>query len=306
MKIGVVTANMGSGTIMRDLLKQRVSTVHLFTMEEIDAGATYGSNLHLIIVDYSREEILDHEAVIDLLQGADPICLMSEQDLVSLSELERKSWLNRMLDDIAEKLPDLRDRIMGAEEKVEALSLDKWIIGASAGGSESLRELFGQLYNLPAVLLIVQHHQAQAVDLLLSNARDFTKAWEIIPAADGLKLRPGLALYVPRDSVVEIQGNTLRLVPRNSNSSHFPSIDSNIRSMVKSNTSGKIGLVILSGLGSDGAAAVRDCGRKVRAVYAQEAGSCIAPSMPNSARATQMVTFSGSPAEIAKKINAFY
>ncbi|MEL3813230.1 chemotaxis protein CheB, partial [Pseudomonas aeruginosa] len=86
---------------------------------------------------------------------------------------------------------------------------------------------------------------------------------------------------------------------------YSPSINSVIRS-VFSSIAGKLGVIILTGMGDDGASGIRDLKGKAKIVMAQDAESSQARSMPDAARETGAVSFSGKPAELARHMYRMY
>ncbi|MNN51105.1 Chemotaxis response regulator protein-glutamate methylesterase of group 3 operon [compost metagenome] len=126
----------------------------------------------------------------------------------------------------------------------------------------------------------------------------------MVAAEHGAKLKAGTIFVVPRDTTVEVRSGVIQLRPVKPNT-YSPSINSVIRS-VFSSIAGKLGVIILTGMGDDGASGIRDLKGKAKIVMAQDAESSQARSMPDAARETGAVSFSGKPAELARHMYRMY
>jgi two-component system, chemotaxis family, protein-glutamate methylesterase/glutaminase len=155
------------------------------------------------------------------------------------------------------------------------------VVGASAGGVESLRELVAGLpANLPVPVLVVLH-----VPPLRSNLPKILQRAGRLPAShaeDGQALEPGHILVAPPDRHLLIEDGHARVVRGPRENMHRPAIDPLFRSAATSYGPGAIA-VVLSGARTDGAAgaaAVSECGG---AVLVQDPDEAAYPDMPRSA-----------------------
>lgn len=161
-----------------------------------------------------------------------------------------------------------------------------WVvgIGASAGGIEALKTFFCHLpSNLPCAFVVQQHldpsRQSRLPEILGAEC-----PYPVVQAANGEKLQPGTVYCIPSESLVQLDGERLVLVPREL---HEPgqrvhSIDQLLESLAQAYRQCAIA-VILSGAGNDGARGVVAVRRKGGTVLVENPIRCGVPSMPQAA-----------------------
>jgi chemosensory pili system protein ChpB (putative protein-glutamate methylesterase) len=67
-----------------------------------------------------------------------------------------------------------------------------------------------------------------------------------------------------------------------------------------------MGVIILTGMGDDGAAAIKEVNKRAISVLAQSAETCASKSMPEAARDTGLVQYTGSPRELSEEMMRLY
>lgn len=176
------------------------------------------------------------------------------------------------------------------------------VLCASIGGPEAIRQLLGALpANYPALFLVVQQIGDEFMDMLVQQLRRSTPL-QVRAVNHGDQLRDGDVVPVPprqrllveRDGRVSIQA---RIDTRGSG----PSMD-----QVLHDVSDRFGsaatAVVLSGVGAD---AVDGClylsGRGGK-VYVQNPASCVAATMVEQVQASGVVSFLGTPPELASRL----
>lgn len=177
-----------------------------------------------------------------------------------------------------------------------------WVLGASLGGPRALQEFLGALpAELPVAFVIAQHIGERHVPLL-ADQLDRAGAFEVRPAAPGAVLRHGQAVIalIDRELTVDSEGEIL-LPPTTVPTRYRPSIDRVMANLAR--RYGRFGgAIVFSGMGNDGAQGAIDVAANGGLVWAQDAASCVMSSMPDSARATEMVSYSGSPRQLAARL----
>lgn len=157
-------------------------------------------------------------------------------------------------------------------------------IGASTGGVEALFSLIGALPPDCPPVLVVQHMPAAFTNgFAVRMDRDCRV--KVVEAAHGMTLQRGTVYIAPGgERHMELAGGssgTIRLLPGDPVAGHRPSVDMLFRSAAPLGSRG-IG-VILTGMGSDGAAglkAMRDAGART---LGQSRESCVVYGMPRAA-----------------------
>jgi chemotaxis response regulator CheB len=304
MRIAITSKNTTQLGIMLELLVPVFGEVKVYDSGAIADGTIALSNDHALIIDYSDESIMEYEVVLDLIGRDEPKCILSEKNLYPLMHDERLSWRTTILNQLIEQLPELASDIRKSQK--QDLCSDIWVVGSSSGGPSALLDFLSHLPPLPAALIVTQHIGS---DSGLISLRDLLANrqgnWKVSMASDGDPVLPGMAYIIPRDKMPTIEQN--RIVLHNYTMPNVPSpcVNASIRS-VRRSTNGRMGVVILTGMGDDGAAALREVKQRTIEVLAQEAASCVNSSMPDAARATGAVDRSGTLEEIARIISGHY
>lgn len=174
-------------------------------------------------------------------------------------------------------------------------------IGASTGGVPAVQALLGALPRSSPPIAIAQHmpdhFTARFAKSLTSNT-----ALEVCEASDGMRMRTGLVAIAPGDAnlVIESAGGTpvCRLAKAERSQGAAPSVDILFKSIAQS-FGAKAGAAILTGMGRDGAAGLRDIHDAGGFTAAQDEASCVVFGMPRAAQSLGAAAFVGPPAKIA-------
>jgi two-component system, chemotaxis family, protein-glutamate methylesterase/glutaminase len=157
-----------------------------------------------------------------------------------------------------------------------------FVIGASAGGVEALKELTRQLpADFPGALFMVMHVPAQHPSLLASIL-DRCGPLPALEAGDGRPIRAGHIYVGVPDRHLLIDGDVMRLTRGPRENRFRPSIDSLFRSAAYTQGSRVVGVVLTGQLddGTSGLWAIKDRGG---VAIVQSPTDAVYPSMPSSA-----------------------
>ena len=167
-----------------------------------------------------------------------------------------------------------------------ALAADPVVaVGASIGGTEALERLLGALPPGAPPMLIVQHMPAP---FTASFARRLNAACaiEVREARHGDVLHWGLALIAPGNRHLTLARGTDALVVEVTDGAlvtrHRPSVDVLFSSVARVAASHGVG-VILTGMGTDGAAGLLEMHARGAHTLAQDEASCVVFGMPHAA-----------------------
>lgn len=164
-----------------------------------------------------------------------------------------------------------------------AESTDKVIaIGASTGGTEALKKVVCQFpATMPGVVIV--QHMPPGFTKMFSERLNQICAMEVKEAETGDRIRSGRILVAPGAKQLEVVRSggvyQVRCEPGEKVSGHCPSVDVMMHSIAKHVGANAIG-VMLTGMGSDGAAgmlAMRNAGARN---MAQDEASCVVFGMP--------------------------
>ncbi len=159
------------------------------------------------------------------------------------------------------------------------------VIGASTGGTEALRSILPRLpAGLPPIC-IVQHIPALFSKAFADRLNDCC-TFEVKEAADGDRLRPGLALVAPGDyhMTVCFTGAAYRVCLDQGPPLHHsrPSVDVLFESAAACAGPHAVS-VLLTGMGSDGALGMHQLKTSGARTIVQDEASCVVSGMPQAA-----------------------
>ena len=164
-------------------------------------------------------------------------------------------------------------------------------IGCSTGGPPALQHLFESLPLLPLPIVVAQHMPAQFTRLFAERIDRLSK-YAVKEAVDGEPLGVGVVYVAPGGMVTEVQrsadGLRARIVAPGPNDLYAPSVDRLFGSA--SDTCGeRMIAVIMTGMGDDGAEAIRKVRQRGGKTIAESPDTAIIFGMPNQAIKTGAV-----------------
>ncbi len=159
-------------------------------------------------------------------------------------------------------------------------------IGVSTGGPNALDYLCSQLpADFPGCLLIVQHMPEGFTGMFARRLNDSSPI-HVSEALSGDILAPGRAFICPGNRHLKIrrtpQGDMIVLVDQAPVNGHRPSVDVLFRSVAKE-LGKECAAVIMTGMGDDGADAMKAVQAAGGVTIAQSLDTCVVDSMPRSA-----------------------
>lgn len=166
-------------------------------------------------------------------------------------------------------------------------------IGASTGGTEALREILEAMPGGAPGMVVVQHMPELFTAAFARRLNDTCRI-QVKEAADGDRILPGRALIAPgnRHVLVRRDGAQYRVQLSDGPlvSRHRPSVDVLFQSVARAAGPNAIG-VILTGMGSDGAAGLLEMHAAGAVTLAQDESTSVVFGMPGAAIAKGGVRF---------------
>jgi len=252
----------------------------------------------------------DLSRVQDILQRS-PVPVLVNQGGIGGSEI----WSRRLIG----KLHTLAERAMPVsrisaphsrpelrvvqDERAGHLLLPRLIVlGASIGGPKAVARFLQALpEDLPVVFLLAQHISEAFQDLLVEQL-DRCSDWPVALIGDGQTIAQGQVWLVPAENSIEMTAQGAIRRSRNDwGSAHRPNIDA-VLSIAAQTYGARCGAIMFSGIGSDGARGCEAIARHGGFVWAQSPESCVIPNLPDAARRSCNVEFSGTPEELAARL----
>ncbi len=253
-----------------------------------------------IAEDYSSDgeqgEPPEHaQFVEDLLASVTIPVILSDSSEFTEGGEEHRAWLRRMTQRLQRLSGDIN---LQQAERASHL----WILAASTGGPAAVKDF---ITHLPAELgmafLYVQHidaHYSTTLLRMMSGAGHYPATL----ACQGAVLRSNGLTLISAERKVDILENGTLLVSEKPWSGYYaPSIDQVVANVARIYR-GRSGLIVFTGMGDDGAASARLIKQQGGQVWVQSPISCTSSSMPEAALATDCVSFSGTPKELAQQL----
>ena len=205
---------------------------------------------------------------------------------------------------------DSAHQFVGSESSLNSLSVSPHAtqefrilaIGASAGGPEGLTTILSGLpSHFPLPVLVVQHIDSHFADGFATWLNTFSKL-PVSIAKHGEKAMPGRVYLPPGDHhLTVVQNGTLCVSKEAAHNGLRPSVDVLFSSIAKLYGSSSL-VILLSGMGKDGAVELKKLFDLGAFTIAQEEKSCLVYGMPGEAAKLGAVCKLLSPANIVLEI----
>jgi chemotaxis response regulator CheB len=191
-------------------------------------------------------------------------------------------------------------------EKPEGAAVNIWVLGASLGGPQAVRQFLAAIEDdLPVAFVLAHHIGANHISLLAEQLNRVTP-FTVLAGRAGHLLRHHEVVLTPAEKDIKITDDGyLSLIPAQENAIYSPSID-NVIDAVASHYGNMAGTIVFSGMGDDGAKGCESMAQHGGVIWAQDMDSCVISSMPDQARKTNTVTFSANPRALAERLYQYY
>jgi two-component system chemotaxis response regulator CheB/chemosensory pili system protein ChpB (putative protein-glutamate methylesterase) len=175
------------------------------------------------------------------------------------------------------------------------------VLGASIGGPEAVREYLAALpARFPALFVLAQHMGAEFLELMAAQLAKATPLTVRAPG-HGERVSHGEVVVVPTTHRLLIDADgVVQLAHLPEASPYTPSIDLIARDVADRFGKDAI-LIIFSGMAHDAIEGAKHLAAKGGQVWVQDPDTCVISSMVDGARDAGVVTYTGSPAELAKQ-----
>lgn len=178
-----------------------------------------------------------------------------------------------------------------------------WVLGASIGGPDAVREFLGALQApLPVVFLLAQHMGADFYELMVQQLGRATTL-RVRALAEGDSVSHGDVVVVPLDRRLLLDSDgSARLAPLEEQSPYSPSIDLVMRD-VADRFGANAGAIVFSGMAHDAIDGASYLVSRGGTVWAQDPNTCVISSMVDGAIDAGAVSFTASPIDLARRFN---
>jgi two-component system chemotaxis response regulator CheB len=181
------------------------------------------------------------------------------------------------------------------------------VVGCSTGGPPALQHLFQALPRLPVPFVVAQHMPPTFTRLFAERVNKLTP-FEVREGSDGEMIEPGFVYIAPGGMQSEVrripEGLQLRVFPAGASDLYAPSVDRLFKTASVA-CKERLVAVIMTGMGDDGAEAIRDVKERGGKTIAESSESAIIFGMPAEAIKTgavdEVVSLSRIP-EVVRKL----
>jgi two-component system chemotaxis response regulator CheB len=177
----------------------------------------------------------------------------------------------------------------------------RWIaIGASTGGPAALAELLQTLGRPTSASIVVVQHIAAGFEVALAQWLAADSGLDVRVAADGERLSAGVVRLAPAGAHLTVDPTGMARLDHQAPpcNGHRPSVDVLFRSLLAVDPHHVVA-VLLSGMGSDGVAAMDELRKADAFTLVQDEHSCAVWGMPRAARDRGAARLALPPAGIA-------
>ena len=248
------------------------------------------------IVDmaFSPEQDMPAEVQALLEQSRIPVIVSDSSDYRPGGEPHR-AWLKRTLIKLKQLAGDINLHRAPCAPRL-------WVLAASTGGPAAVQRFIEALPPaLGVAFLYVQHIDHSYADTLVRMMS--RSGYSAVSVAQGAVLAANRLLIVSGEPRVELMENgTLALSSKPWQTPYVPSVDCLVAQAARL-YGDRLGLVIFTGMGDDGASAARLVKRYGGRVWAQSPEDCISASMPEAVIATGAVTVIDTPEGLARQLS---
>jgi chemosensory pili system protein ChpB (putative protein-glutamate methylesterase) len=181
-----------------------------------------------------------------------------------------------------------------------------WLLAGSAGATGAIQTFLNAFTKPPPVAFIYAQHLDPAQQHQLLSFTVQNKLFSLSVTESVQTLAPGrLVMISPRYAVALNEFGQLTTTRRAWSGQHTPDINELLVILSAANLPA-VGVIIFSGMGSDGAESLRIFEAAGGRVWAQAPASAVCPGMPQAAFDTGLVQKSGNPVELALALEALY
>lgn len=184
----------------------------------------------------------------------------------------------------------------------DGLAKNVWVLGASLGGPDAVKEFFKCLPpDLPVAFILTQHLGENFIGLLAKQLDQVTD-YEVLTPSVGHVVRHNQVIVTPVNQRLTINPiGAIELNPITEEQQYSPSINMVLEDMLNRYGNG-LGTIIFSGMGDDGIKGCEALHANGSMVWTQSAETCVISSMPENILKRDIVSFSGSPKKLAEKL----
>jgi chemosensory pili system protein ChpB (putative protein-glutamate methylesterase) len=245
----------------------------------------------------------DSDRVFDLLFASGRFLLPVENPPNPTDALEFSNWAQGLLQHLDAALADVAVQV--ADNKWSEVR-GVWLLAGSAGATSAIQQFFNAFSVPPPVAFIYAQHydpkkQHQLDSFTVQNAQ-----FSLLVGEGVHTLTPARVIMIPPACKVTVGSFGQISSTRSGWGGHYtPDINELLVILTAANLPSP-GVIIFSGMGDDGAGALRVFDAAGGRIWAQDPATAVCHAMPQAAINTGLVHRSGDPAELARALEQLY
>lgn len=304
--VGLVADDM----MMLHRLRNIMTTIncdvkHSFTAEQLLEAPPIDAELWLVVS-------IDAADVFDVLSewSDSPIFLADDMPSV-VDDFAYQQWRQRLETKLSKTISEVAiesgkqqaPAVLTAAEKAK----DIWVIAASLGGPEAVKEFLSHIdADLPIAFIYAQHIEesfAQYLPDVLNKESPFTAHY----GENGALLKRGTVTVFPSHRLTHVDEHCALHVADTISwkAPYTPNLDQVIQNVAK-NFRENMGVIVFSGMCDDGALASQQISKYGVPIWAQQPEDCICSSMPDAVIEKDCVSYIGTARSLAMHLNQRY
>jgi len=279
LTLDVEMPKMDGITFLTNLMRLRpMPVVMISSLTEKGADVTFEA-LELGAIDFVSKPKID--VSVGLKEYSEEIC--EKVKTASVARVHAISDRRKL--DVQPKLS--ADAVLQKRKGPSKLKTTEKIIalGASTGGTEAIKEV---LVRMPADSpgIVISQHIPEAFSKPFAERMNKTSAMTVYEAADGQQILPGHVYIAPGNRHLIVERSGARYICRLNDgplvNRHKPSVDVMFRSVAHNVGANAVG-VLLTGMGADGAAGLKEMLESGAKTLVQDEKSSVVWGMPGEA-----------------------
>jgi len=284
------------------MLKRLVSAAGHETTLAALAGEANESVLASVVdawlIDVDLTQYIGIEQWLSHLQR--PVIISGGWELTPTSDAHR-FWGQRLQDKL-----QLLDGQINLLQCPDGATKNLWVLGASTGGVEAVRDFFSVLPAGLGVGFIYAQHIDSGHEQSLADMVNKYGHYPTYPVSHGGVIQANRTAIVANDLHIMVQENgTLSVTDQAWSGPYRPSIDQVVANVAVSYGQ-RSGVIIFSGMGDDGTSGARLVKQKGGRVWAQSPESCVVSSMPDGVINAGLAEVVATPEGLAEQFAQYY
>lgn len=303
LRVGVIVDTIFQGQVVSQALVAagyRIATLILSGHCRVGDlhHASQQVDVWLVDVDFEAQSELDF--LLDwALDESDQPVMMGEG--IEYESPEYRDWLRRTIG----KLPQMSGQVRLSESHL-TLGREVWVLGASTGGPEAVKNFLKQLPPGLGIAFVYVQHIDSGFEKNLVNMLKNTRYRPFIAASGDLLYANTVAILTQAETAEILENGTLLVRSTPWLAAYAPSVDQVLINVAR-RFAGRCGAIIFSGMGDDGASGARFIAQAGGQVWVQEPSTCTVAAMPEAVMAAVAVNQQGSVEYLAQQLaNRFF